>query len=136
MSFTLAKIKTLTDTVEIETPLDFGKSTKGDIDVTFKVLEAEEFVELTSGDADEDMPSRDQVADALHDNIVSIDGLKDENGNDVEFSRDVLDMMLCQTHIRVALYKAFVNIQVGGKADIEGRRKNSSARGRTGRRAK
>lgn len=140
MAFKIAKVKTITDTVRIETPQDFGEVLHEDIDVTFVKLDTDGYLDvnrLMNGEEDID-PESDSLGDILRENIKNIEGLKSEEGEPVQFDEVVLEQLLDMPHVRVALAFSFLSIQSTGRANAEStaKAKNSRKRANTGRNRK
>lgn len=136
--FKRTKIKTITDTVIIKTPLDFGEVQEEDIDVTFKKLSTSEFLELNNelNGKDEHMLDDDELINVLAENITQIEGIRDEDNQPVEYNREVFEDLMDMPHVRLALIKAFFSIQLNGKAEVNAKTKNSRKRANSGQKRK
>lgn len=105
-------------TVKVDVPLDMGRVERQNFVAKFKRLSASETRELIEefqsdkGITDEDLMGR---------YLLDWEGVSDDNGGDVPYTRANLDAMMDIVYVRKALVNAFVE-DVFGK---EATRKNS-----------
>ena len=112
MSFKIKSVNSIKEKVIIREPRDLGRSKQCDIVVEFKkpsVSEAKQILEDSSNGEIND----DQV---LHDNIMNVEGLLDEDGAKITYSTDILPELLEMEYVRRPLIKKFMEVIVGREA--------------------
>lgn len=107
--FQLKPVNSIKCTVKVSVPGDYGKSTRADFDVEFKKLPLSEVKSLMESATNGDMKDFDVLAD----NIINIKGLKSEQGDDLEYSHDVLQAMLELEYVKTPLVDKFKEVQLG-----------------------
>jgi len=112
MSFKIKAVTSIKEKIIIQEPKDLGRSNQCDIVVEFKKLPVSETKQLLEDSAKGDM-NDDQV---LHENIINIDGLVDDNGTKIEYSSDILPELLEMEYVRRPLIKKFMEVIVGREA--------------------
>ena len=112
MSFKLKAINSIKEKVIIQEPKDLGRKKQSDIVVEFKKLPVSETKQLLESSASGDI-NDDQL---LQENIISIEGLIDESGKEIEYTQDVLDELLEIEYVRRPLIKRFMEVLVGREA--------------------
>lgn len=111
--FKLATKPTYKRIISVNVPLDMGKSEKQTFNMEFRRLSVTETKELveeaqSAGVSDEDMIKR---------YAVGWDGIKDEDGNDLDFTAKNLEELMDIPYVRKAIMQAFVE-DVFGKESV------------------
>lgn len=106
MSFVFKAINTIKKTVEIEIPGDHGAKTKADIDVEFRRLPISQAQALIKKIRDKQIDE----ALVLRDNVVNIEGIKTPDGEDVPFSKELLNQLLEEGYIRGPMLLGFMDV--------------------------
>lgn len=134
MPFTLAPIESLKVRIKFTIPADTGKKQKrADLLVTYRkrpVSEQKEFLEDMASRIEKEDTRED--GDVLEEDILDIEGIKDTDGNDLEYSPAVLEELLEMDYVRTALIEGWAGINFGTTIMKEWRRKNSQTPGATG----
>ena len=60
-----------------------------------------------------DLPEADFDADFLREDIVNIEGLLNPDNSEIEFNEEILDLMLLERVAKVALVKAWSDLNLG-----------------------
>ncbi len=106
MTFKFVPVNTLKKVIKVEIPGDFGKATKADFEATFKrlpVSQARDLIkQIQEKSADEDK--------VLRDSVVDIEGVTDGEGNEVEYSSELLSQLLEESYIRGPLLAGFMDV--------------------------
>lgn len=140
VGFKVQPVNQITVTVEIKTPRDYGKVESEDMDVTFckhpvsklkadveqirekarkmlklqaesaSVVVSQENIEIPD---DDDGPYNDA---RLLDDIIDIQGLRDEDGNAVQYNRQIGEQLLEMDYVRQALNEAWIRLNMGEEA--------------------
>ena len=141
MAYIIGEIESVKRKVEFKQLADDGKpAKKADMVVTFKVRNAEENRErilslqkftaersrqlalLRSNPAHElNLEEVDFDADFLREDITNIAGIMDTDGNDIEFSKEVLESVLQDRQAKKALIETWSELNLDGDG---GKRKN------------
>lgn len=106
MAFTFKPVNTIKKNVCVEIPGDFGKTTKADFDVEYKRLPVSDARALIE-------QIKDKTADeeaVLRDSVVNIHGIKDVEGNDVEFTSELLTQLIEEIYIRGPILAGFMDV--------------------------
>jgi len=117
MSFLLVPVDQLTTRVVIKTPGDNGKSKIEDLTVTFRkmaISELESHLEKARKAADgtdTGTEVEERARDLVKEGILDITGIKDEHGEDIPFTDEILDQLFDMTYVSNALVKAFYAVQ-------------------------
>jgi hypothetical protein len=108
MKLAIGKKQTRKFKVAAEEPGDFLEVKKHVFDVEFNVLPNSKVAEIRaiSGDAE-------LLDDAVKSHLVSISGVKNEDGTDAEFTPELVNALFEISWVRNALIQAFFNIQNG-----------------------
>ena len=122
MSFILAPVEKIKINCKIEIPGDFGKIAKSDIDVTWKYLSIDERQAFINRITDQENPPKD--IELLKELILDIDGLKDDQKQDVEFSATILEQLAQLSYVRSPLMKQASEIIYGKDLAEQLRQKN------------
>jgi hypothetical protein len=122
MPFILAPIDTIKILCKIEIPLDFGKTKAADIDVTWKYLSVDERQQYIDRLSNSDKPPKD--IDILKELIIDIDGLKDDQKQDIEFSESVLEQLAQLAYVRQPLMDQALSVVYGIELAEKMRQKN------------
>jgi len=112
MSFKIQAVTSIKEKIIIQEPRDLGRSKQSHIVVEFKKLPVSETKQLLEDSARGDM-NDDQT---LTENIISIDGLLDEDGAKIEYSSDTLPELLEMEYVRRPMIKKFMEVIVGREA--------------------
>jgi len=140
MSFVIGKIQSVERKVQFELPRQEGKPVKkADFIVELKVHDhdtvksrrdrAQQYLRQVSAEMDKarkdaqyvmDIPQTDLDDEYLHEDVLNIKGIKDAEGNDIEFSSEVLDQVLQDRAARQALLDVWVELN----SDNQVKRKN------------
>jgi len=106
MSFVLAPRDEIKTRVKFDIPLDMGKKEKAHLDITWKrltVTEKLDWIEkLKDGGIKDD--------EILEDIILNIAGCKSPEGDEVDYSSDLLDQLLDIDYVRKALSNEMVGM--------------------------
>ncbi len=109
MSFTVAKIETIKSKINISVPGDMGTIKKSDFVVEYRKIgleEAEQLMdEVRSGAIDDVL--------LLSGNIVNIEGLKNPDGSDLEYSAELMPTLGDMDYVRKPLVDGFMAVQFG-----------------------
>lgn len=106
MAFTFKPVNTIKKNVSIEVPGDFGKTSKADFDVEYKRLPVSDARSLI-----EDIKNKTADEEAvLRDCVVNIQGIKDVDGNDIEFSSELLTKLIEEIYIRGPILAGFMDV--------------------------
>lgn len=108
MALVIGKKETRKFKVTAEEPGDFLEVKKHVFDVEINVLPTSKVTEIRSV-----LSEAELLDDAIKSNIVAVSGVKDEAGNDVPHSAQLLDSLFEIAWVRNALIQAFFNIQNG-----------------------
>ena len=112
MSFQITPVNSIKEKVTIQVPQDLGKSKHCHIVVEFKKLAVTESKKLledsAAGDINDD--------DVLQENIIDITGLLDEDGKKIEYTADILPILLEMEYARRPITKKFMEVVVGREA--------------------
>jgi len=109
MSLVVKQIASIKEKVQILVPTDLGRSTKSDIVVEFRKLPVSETKSVL--EAAESKELNDE--EVLHQNIINIEGLLDEDKKQIEFTPDILDTLLEMEYVRRPLVSKFMEVCVG-----------------------
>lgn len=114
MALVIGKKNTRKIRAQIEEQGDFNEVKKHNVDVEFKILSPADLKEIeaygTQGSENFDPETQ---AEMIFDQIVSVDGLKDEAGNPIPYSPDVRKHMIETLWIRHPILKGFWSVQIG-----------------------
>ena len=88
-------------------------------DVEFRIMPNADWMDAVSGDA--------MLADLARENMVGVDGVKDEAGNPVPYSDELKAALFNETWLVRHISEAFMAVQGGGKqADLYKREKRKN----------
>ena len=116
MAFTVAPVTSLKVEIPIEIPLDAGslkKTLKAGFVVEFRkrpVSEQQALIEELKTGKHEIIDD-----DVLVEDIINIEGLKDTNEKDLEYSPELLATLLEMDYVRAPLMEAWMGINFGGQ---------------------
>lgn len=113
--FTLKEIPDVAVDVPINVPGDNGKSTKATITVRYRLLPISEFKAIF------DAPESERLDDdtIMRRDIVDITNIKDDKGQIVPFSSDLLSQLLEMSYVHPALTKGWMDVQTNRAAHAE-----------------
>lgn len=106
MALQFKPITTIKKIIELKVPGDHGKTTKADFEATFRRLGLAEAKDLIKK-SQEGLISDEDI---LRQNVVDFKGIKDADGQDVEFSLDVLNQLIDESYIRAPLIAGFMDV--------------------------
>lgn len=106
MALQFKPITTIKKTIEVQVPGDHGKTTKADFEATFRRLGLTEAKELIKN-SQEGLISDEEI---LRQNVVDFKGIKDGEGNPIEFSADILSQLIDEAYIRAPLIAGFMDV--------------------------
>ncbi len=111
MNFVLEPVNQVPAVVEIYVPVTDKKSKKQDMEVTFRKLSHEEGQaigsQILSGELSED--------EVLLDNILDVKGVTDSEGNEIPYSRELVQKLLNIEYVRGPVGEMFQKITLGSK---------------------
>ena len=108
MALVIGKKNTRKIKVTAEEAGDFLEVKKHVFDAEFNVLPTSKAAEIRAIAGDAEL-----LDDAIKSHIVSIGGVKNEDGTDAEFTPELVDALFEIAWVRNALIQAFFNIQNG-----------------------
>ena len=114
MAFKLKFVPEITQDVEIAVP---GESAKSTIAVTYRIRSTSEQERIYKADQ-ADKPSN---AELLTEDVINIEGVKDEEGKAVPFDKDLLDQLMDIPYVMAPLVQGWFKAQAGLQ---EAKRKN------------
>jgi len=140
MPFVIGKIQSVERKVQFELPRQEGKPVKkADFIVELKVHDhdtvksrrdrAQQYLRQVAAEMDKarkdaqyemNIPQTDLDDEYLHEDVINLKGIKDAEGNDIEFSSEVLDQVLQDRSARQALIEVWVELN----SDNQVKRKN------------
>ena len=110
MALVIGKKTTRKIKVTAEEPLDFAGVNKHIFDVEFKLLSETDL----NGIADMSNAGEEEVAlDGIFGSIVDVQGVKDETGADVPFSKELVQVLRDTVWVRRAINQFFWSVQRG-----------------------
>jgi hypothetical protein len=112
MSFQIKPVNSIKEKVIIQVPKDLGRSKQCDIVVEFKKLPVSEAKKLLEDSASGEL-NDDEV---LHENIIDITGLIDEEGGKLDYTPEILPVLLEMEYARRPIIKKFMEVIVGREA--------------------
>ena len=106
MALQFKQINTIKKTIEVQVPGDHGKTTKADFEATFRRLGLTDAKALIKQSQD-GLISDEEI---LRQNVVGFKGIKDTDGQEVEFSQDFLNQLIDEAYIRAPLIAGFMDV--------------------------
>lgn len=114
MALVIGKKDTRKVRVQIKEQGDFNEEKNHNIDVEYKILTAPDLKEIDLlGQVGTDSYDLDAQVALIFDNIVSVDGLKDEAGNVLTLTPEVKKHLQDTLWIRYAITRGFWSVQHG-----------------------
>lgn len=120
MGFVIAKKEFIDIDVCINVPEDNGKTTKGSLKVTYKrptTQDVKEFQELVNAEGYE-------PETVLREWIIDINGAKNEDGSNANYSEELLEVLLDYPYVRTALHTGLLECMYGKDAIKAAKAKN------------
>ena len=109
MAFVVAPRESITVTVKVKEPLDYGKTKNHQLDVTFKRLTVSEkqdwLAQMKDGGVKDD--------DVLEDIVLNIKGCTTPDGSPIEFSPELLAQLLDIDYVRKGLTETMMEMLYG-----------------------
>lgn len=96
MAFKFVPVETIKRVIKIEVPGDYDKTTKADFEAEIKRLTVSEARDLVRSIQEKAIDEET----VIRENIVSIKGIKDAEGKDMEFTPALLAQLVEQNYIR------------------------------------
>lgn len=103
--FVLAKTPTVTVDVPVQVP---GNDKPATIKATWKLHKWDEYREMVKQQQEGNAQDEDLLTD-----LVKLDGIKDEDGNLIEHSKDLVEQLMQITHVRRPLILSWFAAQEG-----------------------
>jgi hypothetical protein len=114
MALVVGKKNERTVRVNIDEAHDFDKYTRHTVDIKFKILPLDEVKEIEAiGDKESEIYDSDLQVSRIFDSIVSVEGLKDEDGNSLSYNDDVRELLTSTLWIRHPIMSEFWKVQAG-----------------------
>ena len=109
MAYKLTSVDKIKIKVHINVPGDMGRSEKADFNVTYKKLPTSESKLLLN------QVQNDEITDEeiLVQNVLDIEGIKDENGGPVDFDAELVNALCEIEYVRRPLIEGFMTVQFG-----------------------
>lgn len=111
--------KKFKQTVTFSEPMETGRFAKRQFQAMFIEIDTDEIKTLMREAEDEDAGGRELLKRA----VVDLEGIKTAEGEDAEFTPDLLDVLMKRVYIRAAMVKAYFN-GITHSITEENRRKN------------
>ena len=114
MALVIGKKKTRKFRVQIEEAGDFTEVKKHTVDIEFNLLSRSEIQGIRDlANEENEGHDADLAVSNIFDSIVSVDGLKDEAGNTVDYDDDTRQIMIDTPWISIPIMRAFWSVQSG-----------------------
>ena len=110
--FKIATKPTYKRNITVQVPLDMGKTERQSFVMEFKRLSVTETKELVKMAEEQTLDDINVIAD----NAMDWEGVKDEDGNDVDFSVSTLESLMDIPYVRKAIMNAFLEDVFGKEA--------------------
>jgi hypothetical protein len=120
MSFVLAPRDEIKSRVTLNAPIDFGKTEKFHIEVTWKRLPVSEKKAIIDNLTEKQITDDD----VLEQMIVNISGCKDQDGDNLTYDKELLTRLLEEDFIRKPLTEEAFGLIFGKEATKALRQKN------------
>jgi|TARA_Y100000310_G_scaffold271213_1_gene285619 hypothetical protein len=116
MTFTFQKIDSIETTVKFSSPDPTGKRKKlsNSLQVEFTKLTVSELNNIS--DRLNDPEDEYEAQELMRENIINISGVLDPDGNEVEFSNNLLEMLIDTEYVLSPLVESFFDLQRTKKA--------------------
>ena len=106
MAFKFVPVEAIKKTVNVEIPGDFGKTTKADFEAKIKKLGVSQARELIQAIQNKEIDEET----VIRENIVDLKGVKDADGNEIEFSQELLAQMSEVSYVRGPMLAAIFEV--------------------------